>query len=283
MIAHISSPCGNDMSKATKNSGTENGSPTADQIGIRRTIRCAQRSNHHQSSATLAQEGLLLQVSHRVLIREAYSHPSKPLSSNTINAFSGDHLTRLDLRGMILGPGIYSFSSSAQLTGILTLISSPSSNSSWFFKIGSASTTASGSSVLSQGTARAYNVYWQVGSSATFGAGTNFAGIVLAGASITMVTGSTSNGGLFALGGSVTPDTNEVHVAERLASSSKTLLTSSIAGGGEGAMAMAMAMPRALLRSRGHHLLRHQLLLLIQVALSLQLLDKGTRPLRRQE
>ena len=167
---------------------------------------------------------------------------------NTIATFQGQDLTGQDLGGKVLGPGTYSFTSSAQLTGPLTLLSSSSTNRTWFFKVGTALTTASGSAVLLQGTAQACNVFWQIGSSATIGTATQFAGTVLAGNSITMVTAARSNGGLFALDGSVTLDTNQVNIATCPASSTSSS-SSSTAGGGGGPSTGSLPLTSASLAS----------------------------------
>ncbi|KAK4982112.1 hypothetical protein LTR66_009473 [Elasticomyces elasticus] len=117
-------------------------------------------------------------------------------------------LTGQDLGGMVLPPGVYTFSSSAGLTGILTLDAQGNSNAQWVFQIGSTITTASASSVVLINGANACNVFWQVGSSATLGTGTMFAGNIIALASITVTTGSSNNGGLYALTAAVTLDDN---------------------------------------------------------------------------
>src|SRR4051794_12396152 len=57
------------------------------------------------------------------------------------------NLTGQDLGGLTLTPGVYTFNSSAQLTGALTLDGAGDANAFWVFQIGSALTTASGSSV----------------------------------------------------------------------------------------------------------------------------------------
>ncbi|MGD0484323.1 MAG: ice-binding family protein, partial [Gemmatimonadales bacterium] len=92
-------------------------------------------------------------------------------------------LTGQDLGGLILTPGVYRFTSSAQLTGELKL--NGPANGIWVFQIGSTLTTAASSKVTLQGTANAGNVYWQVGSSATIGA-TNapFVGNIIATATV---------------------------------------------------------------------------------------------------
>ncbi|KND92442.1 hypothetical protein TOPH_03160 [Tolypocladium ophioglossoides CBS 100239] len=119
-------------------------------------------------------------------------------------------LSGQDLGGMTLGAGVYSFSSSAQLTGSLVLDGHGDPSSVWVFQIGSTLTTASAASVLLINGGSPCNVFWQVGSSASVGAATAFVGSVLALASIDAVTGSSFNGGLYARNGAVTLDTNNV-------------------------------------------------------------------------
>ena len=114
----------------------------------------------------------------------------------------------LDLGGQNLTPGVYHFSSSAQLTGVLTL----TGFGVYVFQIGSTLTTASASSVLLAGGAQACGVYWQVTSSATFGTSTRFQGTVMALTSITMTTGATLIGRALARNGAVTLDTNTITV-----------------------------------------------------------------------
>jgi hypothetical protein len=57
-------------------------------------------------------------------------------------------LTGKNLGGMTLTPGVYFFSSSAQLTGTLTLNNLGNPNAQFVFQIGSTLTTASGSAVI---------------------------------------------------------------------------------------------------------------------------------------
>jgi hypothetical protein len=122
-----------------------------------------------------------------------------------------------DLSGQDLGtvgvllPGIYRFSSSAQLTGALTLDFGVHPDQSFVFHIGTTLTTASASSVLVLNGGANSGVYWDVGSSATLGTGTAFAGNILADQSITLNTGATIIcGRAIALNGAVTLDTNTV-------------------------------------------------------------------------
>jgi hypothetical protein len=120
-------------------------------------------------------------------------------------------LTGQDLGGLTLGPGVYCFNSSAELTGTLNLTGA----GPWIFQIGSTLTTASNSSVLINGNGFsqtcAPGVFWAVGSSATLGTGTQFQGVILALISDTVTTSANVSGGVFALTGAVTLDTNTVN------------------------------------------------------------------------
>ena len=78
-------------------------------------------------------------------------------------------LTGQDLGGMVLSSGTYHFSSSAQLTGTLTLDANGNPNAQYVFQIGSTLTTASASVVQVINGGRACNIFWQTGSSATIG------------------------------------------------------------------------------------------------------------------
>jgi ice-binding like protein len=95
-----------------------------------------------------------------------------------------------DLGGMTLVPGIYRYSSSAGLTGTLTL----DGGGIYIFQIGSTITTATSSRVLLINGAQPCDIFWQVGSSATIAGSTAFVGTILAHNDITMVTAATLNG-----------------------------------------------------------------------------------------
>jgi hypothetical protein len=117
-----------------------------------------------------------------------------------------NNLSGQDLGGLTLTPGVYCFDSSAQLTGTLTL----TGNGVYVFQIGSTLTTATASSVVLTNGALCGNVFWQVGSSSTLGLGTSFAGNLIAFTSDTVTTGVSVAGRVFALGGAVTLDTNNI-------------------------------------------------------------------------
>jgi type VI secretion system secreted protein VgrG len=120
-------------------------------------------------------------------------------------------LTGQDLGGLTLAPGVYKFSSSAQLTGDLTLDFASNPGGSFVFQIGSTLTTASNSNVNVLNGGPQSTVYWDVGSSATLGTGTDFAGNILAVASITLNTGTRILcGRAIALNAAVTMDGNTI-------------------------------------------------------------------------
>jgi Ice-binding-like/Putative Ig domain len=132
------------------------------------------------------------------------------------NALAGQtcdtDLTGMDLGGLTLTAGVYCFSTSAQLTGTLTLDAQGNPAAVFIFQIGTALTTASNSVVVVINGGSDCNAFWQVGSSATLGTGTHMVGNVLALASITLNTGASLSGRALARNGAVTMDSNALAV-----------------------------------------------------------------------
>ena len=123
-------------------------------------------------------------------------------------------LTGQNLGGLTLTPGVYCFSSSAQLTGALTLNAQGNVGATFIFKTGSTLTTASGSTVALINGGNPCGVAWQIGSSATLGTTTSFIGNLIALTSITLNTGANIIGGrALARNGAVTLDTNNISFA----------------------------------------------------------------------
>ena len=131
----------------------------------------------------------------------------------------GNELTGQNLGGLTLTPGAYGFSSSAELTGQLTLDAQGNPNAQFVFVIGTTLVTESASSVILTNGASPCNVYWKVGSSATFGTGTAFEGNVLALETISMTSGVTFLGRALARNGEVTLD-NDVLTAPQCSTGS---------------------------------------------------------------
>jgi len=110
-----------------------------------------------------------------------------------------------------LTPGIYMFSSDALLTGTLNLDATGNPNALFVFQIGRALIAADSSTVNVIGGGADTGVFWQVGSSATPGTSTTFAGNILALTSISLKTSATILcGRAFAQTGAVTMDTNTI-------------------------------------------------------------------------
>ncbi|WP_218825644.1 ice-binding family protein [Streptosporangium subroseum] len=115
------------------------------------------------------------------------------------------------LGGTTVTPGVYnSAAGTFQITGNLTLDAQDDPDAVFIFQAASTLITAAASTVTLTGGAQACNVFWQVGSSATLGATTDFVGDILALTSITVVSGVTVNGRTLARNGSVTLDTDTI-------------------------------------------------------------------------
>jgi cytoskeletal protein CcmA (bactofilin family) len=116
-----------------------------------------------------------------------------------------------NLGGMTLAPGLYKSTSSLEISsGDLTLDAQGDANAVYIFEMGSTLVTTVGRKVILAGGARAANIYWQVGSSATLGVNSVFKGNILALASITVATGASVEGRLLARTAAVTLDGNVV-------------------------------------------------------------------------
>ena len=129
----------------------------------------------------------------------------------------------VELGGTRLLGGVYT-SPTFGLTGTLTLDSGGDPDATFVFQAGSTLITEVNSRVLLVGVDPCH-VVWQVGSSATFKTGTEFAGDVLAHTSITAQTQATFRGRLLAMNGAVTLDTNTITRASCVASASTTTTT----------------------------------------------------------
>src|ERR1051325_9332613 len=116
-----------------------------------------------------------------------------------------------NLGGLTLAPGLYKSTSSLEISsGDLTLDAQGDPNAVWIFQMASTFITTVGRQVILSGGAKAANIYWQVGSSATVGTISVVKGNILALASITLNTGATLEGRALARTGAVTLDSNTV-------------------------------------------------------------------------
>src|SRR5207248_505114 len=116
-----------------------------------------------------------------------------------------------NLGGLTLTNGLYKSTSSLEISsGDLTLDAQGNANAVFIFQMASTLTTTSGRQVILSGGAKAANIFWQVGNSATLGTTSVFKGNILALTAITVTTGAAVEGRLFARNGAVTLDSNTV-------------------------------------------------------------------------
>jgi LPXTG-motif cell wall-anchored protein len=118
--------------------------------------------------------------------------------------------TTAELGGLTLVGGVYAGPSKSPLSlnGTLVLDGEGNPNSVFIFQTDSTLITGSASTVSLINGAQECNVFWQVGSSATLGTGSVFAGNILALTSIAVTTGVTVHGRALARNGEVTLDTD---------------------------------------------------------------------------
>ena len=104
-----------------------------------------------------------------------------------------------ELGGQTLVAGVYRAASDTfGMTGTLVLDGANNADSTFIFQMGTTLTTANTGNVTFIRGAQACNVFWQVGSSATLGANSNFSGNILAKTSISLGDGVTVQGRLLA-------------------------------------------------------------------------------------
>ncbi|MFI5148834.1 MAG: ice-binding family protein [Bacteroidia bacterium] len=109
-----------------------------------------------------------------------------------------------NIGGLTLTPGLYkSTSSLAVSSGDVTFDAKGNVGAIFIIQIASTLTTTSGRKVILSGGASASNIFWQVGSSATFGTTSVFNGTVMAMQSITFDTGASLNGRALARTGAI--------------------------------------------------------------------------------
>ena len=170
------------------------------------------------SSPTPTVTGLTASQVHGTLYTAANAATAQAQADLTVGynqaagAPCGTNLTGTDLGGLTLVPGVYCFSSSALLTGTLTLDGQGIANAQWVFQIGSTLTTATNSTVLLINGAVNCNVFWQIGSSATIQTNNTFVGNIMALTSITL-DGGILNGRALARNGAVTISAQETVTA----------------------------------------------------------------------
>lgn len=109
-----------------------------------------------------------------------------------------------NIGGLTLTPGLYKSTSSLAISsGDLTFDANGNSSAVFIIQIASSLTTTSGRQIILAGGAKAENIFWQVGSSATLGTTSVFKGTIMAMQSISFYTGATLDGRALARTGAV--------------------------------------------------------------------------------
>ncbi|MEO6901852.1 MAG: ice-binding family protein [Bacteroidia bacterium] len=116
-----------------------------------------------------------------------------------------------NIGGLTLTPGLYKSTSSLELSsGDVTFDAKGKANAIFIVQIASTLTSTAGRKVILAGGALASNIFWQVGSSATFGTTSVFKGTVMVMQSISFNTGATLDGKALARTGAVTLASNNI-------------------------------------------------------------------------
>ncbi|GAB6090510.1 ice-binding family protein [Spirochaeta dissipatitropha] len=112
-----------------------------------------------------------------------------------------------EIGGLTIEPGLYKWGTGVAISTDVTLHGS--STATWIFQIAEDLTVANGVQVTLAGGALAENIVWQVGTNAAIGTTAAFAGTLMTGSDISLNTGASVNGRLFAQT-AVTLDANAV-------------------------------------------------------------------------
>jgi hypothetical protein len=113
--------------------------------------------------------------------------------------------------GLSLTPGVYTWATNSNVTIPSNVTLTGNATDIWIFQIPGTLNISNGVSVVLGGTAKAKNIFWQVGGTGvTLGTGAHIEGVVLSKTLITLGVGATASSRLLAqtavtLGGTVTP------------------------------------------------------------------------------
>lgn len=116
-----------------------------------------------------------------------------------------------NIGGLTLFPSLYKSTGTLEISGgDLTLDANQNEDAVWIFQVASSFNMTSGRQVFLTNGAKAANVFWQIGSAATFGTTSVMKGTIMAGTQITFATGATLEGRALALNENVTLQQNTI-------------------------------------------------------------------------
>jgi hypothetical protein len=127
-----------------------------------------------------------------------------------LSTLSGAAALPADISGLTLPPGLYKTASTAQISTNLTLDAQGDPSAVFLFEIGTTLTTAADTNVILINGASAKNIFWQVGTAATLGAGSAFEGTIMASTAITFNPGVSLTGRALVETGAVTLNNNTI-------------------------------------------------------------------------
>jgi hypothetical protein len=120
-----------------------------------------------------------------------------------------------NIGGQTLYPGLYKSTGTLEISGgDLTLDANGNQDAVWIFQIASSFNMTSDRKVFLSNGAKAANIYWQVGSAATFGTTTVMKGTVMAGTQVTLATAANLEGRALALTENVTLQQNVINLPD---------------------------------------------------------------------
>jgi hypothetical protein len=120
----------------------------------------------------------------------AYDDLSGRTNPDFINLYAGD------IGGKTITPGLYQWNSDLIIPSDVTL--SGSANDVWIFQISGTLDIASAKKTILTGGAQAKNIFWVIAGAVTLGTYSHFEGNIVGKTSISLLTGASLNGRLFA-------------------------------------------------------------------------------------
>ncbi|MEX2603112.1 MAG: ice-binding family protein [Gracilimonas sp.] len=134
-----------------------------------------------------------------------------------------------NIGGQTLYPGLYKSTGTLEISaGDLTLDGGGHDDAVWIFQIASSFNMTSDRKVFLINGANAANIFWQVGSAASFGTTSVMKGTIMAATQVTLATGATLDGQAMALTENVTLQQNAINLPEGSVSTSNEVSDSQL-------------------------------------------------------